>query len=169
MKNGVICIARIEGLKNQLNLIKAIKETDLHLTIIGKAAPNHQKYYNACVQVANDQITFIDHIEQEELLEHYQKAKIHAMVSWFETTGLSSLEAAACGCKIVVSEKGDQLDYFKNDAFYANPGDVNSIKKALLKADETKKSELLIHRINEKYTWEKTAEQTFNAYKKALR
>ena len=140
----------------------------MHLTIIGKAAPNHQKYYNACVQVANDQISFIDHIEQEELLEHYQKAKIHAMVSWFETTGLSSLEAAACGCNIVVSDKGDQRDYFKNDAFYADPGNVNSIKKELLAADKAKKSELLIHKISEKFTWQKTAEQTFKAYKRVL-
>lgn len=167
-KRGVVCVARIEGRKNQLNLIKAIKQTELQLTIIGNASPNHQDYYNACKEEANEQITFIDHIEQEELLKYYQTAKIHAMVSWFETTGLSSLEAAACGCNIVVSEKGDQCDYFKDDAFYANPGDVDSIKKALLRADNAKRPEFLIKRINEKYTWQKTAEQTFQAYNKAL-
>ena len=168
-KKGVICVARIEGLKNQLNLIRAVKETDLNLTIIGKAAPNHQRFFNACKEEANEQISFIDHIEQEELIKYYQKAKIHAMVSWFETTGLSSIEAAACGCNIVVSEKGDQRDYFKNEAFYADPGEVESIKKALLEADKATKSELLIQRINQKYTWQKTAEQTFKAYKQALK
>lgn len=167
-KQGVVCVARIEGRKNQLNLIKAIKQTDLQLTIIGNASPNHQQYYNECKNEANDQISFIDHIAQEELLKHYQKAKIHAMVSWFETTGLSSLEAAACGCNIVVSDKGDQRDYFKDEAFYADPGNVNSIKKALLAAEKVKKSELLIHKIREKFTWQKTAEQTFRAYKRVL-
>ena len=167
-RKGVICVARIEGLKNQLNLIRAVKKTDLNLTIIGKAAPNHQRFFNACKEEANEQISFIDHIEQEELIKYYQKAKIHAMVSWFETTGLSSIEAVACGCNIVVSEKGDQRDYFKDEAFYADPGEVESIKKALLEADKATKSELLIQRINEKYIWQKTAEKTFEAYKKAL-
>lgn len=167
-KKGVLCVARIEGRKNQLNLIKAIKQTNLHLTIIGNASPNHIEYYKACKRESNNQILFIDHIDQAALLKHYQKARIHAMVSWFETTGLSSLEAAACGCNIVISDKGDQVDYFNKEAFYADPGDVNSIKNALLKADKASKPEMLMQRINENYTWQKTAEQTFAAYKKIL-
>ena len=167
-KQGVVCVARIEGRKNQLNLIRAIKQTDLRLTIIGNASPNHIDYFETCRKEANNQIEFIDHISQEELVKYYQRTKIHAMVSWFETTGLSSLEAAACGCNIVVSEKGDQRDYFKDEAFYADPGEVTSIKKALLEADKASKSEVLIEQINDKYTWQKTAEKTFEAYKKAL-
>jgi glycosyltransferase involved in cell wall biosynthesis len=167
-KQGVVCVARIEGRKNQLNLIRAIKETDLRLTIIGNASPNHLGYYLACKDEANDQVTFIDHISQEELLVHYQKAKIHAMVSWFETTGLSTLEAAACGCNIVISDKGDQRDYFRDDAFYADPDSVDSIKKALLRANKADKPQMLMQRITSQYSWEKTAEKTYQAYKKAL-
>lgn len=167
-KKGIICVARIEGRKNQLNLIKAIKQTDLHLTIIGNASPNHREYYYECIREANEQIMFIDHIKQEELLKYYQKAKIHAMVSWFETTGLSSLEAAACGCNIVISDKGDQRDYFKKDAFYAEPVDVDSIKKALLLADKADKPDKLLHRIEKHYSWEKTAKKTYEAYMKVV-
>ena len=50
-REGVICVARIEGLKNQLNLIRAIKRTDLHLTIIGKASPNHKAYFKQCLSL----------------------------------------------------------------------------------------------------------------------
>jgi glycosyltransferase involved in cell wall biosynthesis len=168
-KKGVLCVARIEGIKNQLNLIKAIKQTDLDLIIIGKTAPNHASYFEECKREANHQVRYIDHIDQEKLIEHYKKAKVHAMVSWFETTGLSSLEAAACGCNIVISDRGDQEEYFKQDAFYADPNSVNSIRDALLIAHYSKVSESLIERINKKYTWTQTAKKTMEAYRLVLK
>jgi glycosyltransferase involved in cell wall biosynthesis len=167
-KKGVLCVARIEGVKNQLNLIKAIKETDLILTIIGKAAPNHSSYFEECKEEANHQVLFIDHISQEKLIEHYKKAKVHAMVSWFETTGLSSLEAAACGCNPVISDKGDQREYFRDEVFYCNPNSVDSIRDALLLAHYSDVSETLIKRINKKYNWSLTAEKTMKAYRYAV-
>jgi len=42
-REGVLCIARIELLKNQLNLIKAVKDSNITLKISGKPAPNHIK------------------------------------------------------------------------------------------------------------------------------
>ena len=167
-KEGIVCVARIEGIKNQLNLIRAVNKTELELTLIGKAAPNHIHYYNTCKKEAGDRVKFIDHISQEALVKHYRKAKIHAMVSWFETTGLSSLEAAACGCNIVISDKGDQRDYFKEDAFYCDPENIESIKQALLKAGKVKKPDTLMQRIKTQYSWVKTAEKTFEAYLKAI-
>lgn len=167
-KKDVVCVARIEGRKNQLNLIKAIKQTDLNLTIIGKASPNHHDYYEACKKEANHQVEFIEHLTQNELVYFYKKAKIHAMVSWFETTGLSSLEAAACGCAIVISNKGDQMEYFEKDAFYADPADVDAIKDAILKAYNAPISLELQRKINAKYNWDQTAIKTMEAYKLAL-
>src|SRR5882672_2130027 len=41
----VICAARIEGIKNQLNLIKALNNTSYTLMLIGSAAPNQKTYY----------------------------------------------------------------------------------------------------------------------------
>ena len=168
-KSGVICVARIEGRKNQLNLIRAIKKTDIRLTIIGKPSPNHIGYYNQCRNEANDQVSFVDHINQEELRNYYSAARVHAMVSWFETTGLSSLEAAACGANLVISDKGDQREYFGDDVFYADPDNVDSIKDAIIKAYKTKPSQKLLDRIRNEYNWEQTAKQTMSAYKFALK
>lgn len=167
-REGVVSVARIEGLKNQLNLIRAIKKTDLRLTIIGKASPNHAEYYKQCQNEANDQVSFVDHISQEELRNYYSSAKVHAMISWFETTGLSTLEAAAFGCNVVISEKGDQREYFKENAFYADPDDIDSIKDALLKANSAAIPDALIVDIKNKYTWEETAKKTMDGYKLAL-
>ena len=117
-KNLVICVAKIDGRKNQLNLIRALNNTEFKLIIIGKSAPNHLEYYNTCQSEASSNVSFVTEIEQSELLHYYLKAKVHAMPSWFETTGLSSLEAIAMGCNIVISPNGDTTEYFGEKAFY---------------------------------------------------
>jgi glycosyltransferase involved in cell wall biosynthesis len=130
----VICAARIEGIKNQLNLIKALNNTKYRLLLIGDAAPNQKSYYEKCKRIACQNIEFIGNIPQTELIKYYQRAGIHVLPSWFETTGLSSLEAAVMGCRIVVTDKGDTREYFGNDAFYCDPSSPQSIYESIVKA-----------------------------------
>src|SRR5258706_7576956 len=42
----ILCAARIEGVKNQINLIKALNNTSYTLMLIGSPAPNQKSYYN---------------------------------------------------------------------------------------------------------------------------
>ena len=95
--NLVLCVARIEGIKNQLNLIKALNNTRFKLVLIGSHAPNQKPYYDECRNIAASNVTFINHIPQKDLLTYYEQAKVHILPSWFETTGLSSIEGAVMG------------------------------------------------------------------------
>ena len=165
---GVICVARIEGRKNQLNLIKAMEGLDFNLTVIGKCSPNHTAYYNECKAAAGANVSFVDHIDQDQLKHIYANAKVHILPSWFETTGLSSLEAAYMGCNIVVTAKGDTEEYFGDHAVYCEPGSIDSIRTALVKAYGRPSPDALIRRIEENFTWEITAEKTLNAYRQVL-
>jgi len=164
----VLCVARIEGIKNQLNLIKALNDTSFKLYLIGSYAPNQKAYYNECRSVASSNITFIDHVPQIELIKYYQQAKVHVLPSWFETTGLSSLEAAVMGCNIVITDKGDTKEYFGTNAFYCNPGEQQSILAAVEKASNSGYNEDLHDMILKKYTWRQAAKQTYNAYQQTI-
>jgi len=164
----ILCVARIEGLKNQLNLIKALNNTPYKLLIIGSHSPNQAGYYRQCRDLAAENVSFIDHIPQEELVKYYQKAKVHILPSWFETTGLSSIEGALMGCNIVITDKGDTREYFGDDAFYCDPGEPKSILSAIEKAVSANINEELRQRILEKYTWEHAALQTQKSYQLAL-
>jgi glycosyltransferase involved in cell wall biosynthesis len=161
----VLCVARIEGIKNQLNLIKALNNTRFHLLIIGSHAPNQASYYHHCRSIAAKNVDFIDHIPVEMLLTWYQRAKVHVLPSWFETTGLSSVEAAAMGCNIVITDKGDTREYFGDDAFYCDPSEPKSILEAIEKASLGPFNENLRKKILKYYTWEQAAIQTLKAYK----
>ncbi|MDP1726781.1 MAG: glycosyltransferase family 4 protein [Bacteroidota bacterium] len=167
-REGALCIGRIEGRKNQLNLIRAINQTNIPLTIIGKPAPNHMKYFEQCKKEAGKNVLFIDFMDQQELVNYYAKSKVHILPSWFETTGLVSLEAAAMGCNIVITDKGDTREYFGEDAFYCEPDDIDSIKNAIIRAYESPVNEKLQKMVIENYTWQKAAEQTLAAYNEVL-
>lgn len=162
--NMVLCVARIEGIKNQLNLIKALNNTRFNLLLIGSHAPNQKGYYEQCRGIAAGNISFIDHIPQDELVNYYQKAKVHILPSWFETTGLSSIEAAAMGCNIVITDKGDAKEYFGNNALYCNPAQPQSILAAVEKASNCRYNESLHQMILKRYTWKQAAIQTLKAY-----
>ena len=160
----VVCVARIEGIKNHINLIKALNNTKYHLFIIGAFAPNQASYYRECLHLAAGNVSFISHIPQNELVNYYERAKVHVLPSWFETTGLSSVEAAAMGCNIVVTDKGDTREYFEEGAFYCDPAEPQSILNAVEKASAAPFNDSLHQKILNQYTWKQAAIQTLKAY-----
>jgi glycosyltransferase involved in cell wall biosynthesis len=164
----ILCVARIEGIKNQLNLIKALNNTKYKLLLIGSHAPNQADYYRECRSIAADNISFIDHVPQHELVKYYQHAKVHILPSWFETTGLSSIEAAVMGCNIIITDRGDAKEYFGDYAFYCDPAEPQSIFAAIEKASSADFNEDLNKKILKKYTWEQAAVQTLKAYQSAI-
>jgi glycosyltransferase involved in cell wall biosynthesis len=155
-------------MKNQHMLIEAANKLNYPLEIIGQSPPNHSAYYDYCRSIAGPLVTFTGHMPQEELIERYATAKVHALPSWFETTGLSSLEAAAMGCQIVAGKGGDVKDYFQDMAWYCDPMKPESIRDALQQAMQAPERSSLREHILKKFTWERAAEETFNAYKTAL-
>ena len=164
----VVCAARIEGLKNQLNLIKALNDSPYTLLIVGEAAPNQKNYYKRCKQIAADNIIFTGWLPQQQLVKLYKKAKVHVLPSWFETCGLSTLEAAAMGCNVVVTDKGYTREYFGDDAFYCDPSDPQSIRKAVEQASKKESQKKLQTRVFNDYTWKRAANITLQAYKKII-
>lgn len=164
----IICVGRIEGRKNQLNLIRALQGTKYQLVIIGSASANQLAYYNACKQEAGNNVSFVNNIPQQELIAYYSRAKVHVLASWFETTGLSTLEAAAMGCNIVITDKGDTREYFENYAYYCDPSSPSSILAAVEKAAVAAYNPLLHEKIYTQYTWQETARKTLEAYQEII-
>jgi len=90
------------------------------------------------------------------------------LASWFETAGLSSLEAAAMGCNVVITRKGDAHEYFGDEAEYCDPASPTSIREAIERAASSEPNLLLQQKIYSDFTWSKAASRTFEAYTAAL-
>ncbi|HUZ61637.1 MAG TPA: glycosyltransferase family 4 protein [Hanamia sp.] len=167
-KNMVLCVARIEGLKNQFNLILALNNSKFQLFIIGNAAINQMDYYMRCKKIAAANVHFIDHLPQEELINYYRDAKVHVLPSWFETCGLATLEAAAMGCNVVITNRGYASEYCNGYAFYCDPSSPSSILEAIDRASKDDNHTIFQKKIFADYTWQNAAYKTYEAYKTIL-
>lgn len=167
-KDCVLCVSRIEGRKCQLQLVRAMKGLPYKLVIIGKPAPNHLKYYEQVKKEAGDNVYFLGYVPHEQLPQYYKIARVHALVSWMETPGLSSLEAAVMRCNIVITKKGDTEEYFGKYAYYCEPDDIESIRNAIADAYNSPFNNDLREYIFNHYTWEHTAQKTLSAYEQIL-
>ncbi|MBM1105258.1 glycosyltransferase family 4 protein [Aurantibacter crassamenti] len=162
-KDCILSVARIEGRKSTLNLIKAVGNR-YPLVLIGNETKNDPAFTNAVHETAGDNVYFTGPIPHHKLPIYYKLAKVHALISWMETPGLSSLEAAAMETNIVITEKGDTRDYFEDYAYYCEPDDVDSISKAIDTAYSKPFDNGLKDKILKEYVWEETARKTLEGY-----
>lgn len=156
-------VGRIEEAKKTHLSIRACKELGIPLKIIGKKVD--EEYYNYCLNEAkSSEVEFIGTKNHTELIEYYQKAKIHILPSLRETPGLVSLEAATQGCNIVSTKIGSAKDYFGDLAYYCDPNEYSSILEAIRNAWNDDNKDLRSF-ICENFTWEVAARQTLDGYK----
>jgi glycosyltransferase involved in cell wall biosynthesis len=173
LEDFVLSVAHIYDRKNTLYLIKAAVQEKLPLVLIGDGRHSlFADYLSLCEKEARKgKVHFLGSLDHSSpLLESaYAAAKVHALVSWFETPGLSSLEAALMGCNIVTTNRGSAQEYFKHYAWYCDPSNIASISNAILKAYRSpKKTSLKFHILNN-YTWDKVAKKTLDAYHRVIK
>lgn len=168
-RTGVLSVGRIEPRKNQLMLIRALRDTQVPLTLIGTAGRFNRRYARRCRAEAGGNTHFVEHQDTAELSVYYRKAHVHANVSWYETPGLASLEAGLCGCNLVVTSGGSTAEYFGKSVDYCRPQDTASIRAAIESGLSRQPSSELAGRIRDEYNWNTTAEATLRGYELAIR
>ena len=170
-RRGVICVGRVEPHKNQLGVIRACQALGLPLRIVGKPHPDHPDYVRRCRRESGDMVEWLD-IDMDDhlgLATALGEARVHALASYFETTGLASLEAALMGCRIVTTSRGFARSYFEDHAWYCDPDDALSVRRAIRSAHEASPTPALRERVLAKYTWQEAAQETGRAYRSTLR
>lgn len=134
-ESTVLCIGRIEPLKNQLEVIKAFSSlsmSNVKIIFIGKIGShtNYNRKFEKMVRETKN-CGYLGELTQLQLLSYYHKARgvIHA--SMFETTGLIGMEALCCGCSLSITDNPYTRDYYSGFAHFCNPNIRDSIKKGL--------------------------------------
>jgi len=165
----VLCVGRIDGRKNQLNLVRALKGSSFKLVFVGQPGPNHSSYMEKVRKESGPNCYFLGQLPNEKVYQLCRLAKVHCLPSWYETPGLASLEAAATGCNIVITDRGSTKEYFGDFAYYCEPDSLDSIKDAVDIAYNSPKNDRLQKHVLENFTWEKAALKTAEAYEHVLK
>lgn len=164
----ILQVGRIESVKNQMNVLYSLrKDKDIPIVFIGKIA--EPTYYKKLKRLADKRgnVFFIDAVPHEDIDSFYNYARLHVLISLRESPGLVSLEALMNDCPIVISSERytPVKTYFSNQPYIVDPFDIEQIRYTLLKAY---KEHNVVKEGMESFTWEKAAEQTYDAYKKCL-
>jgi glycosyltransferase involved in cell wall biosynthesis len=173
--NYIMCVGRIEPRKNQLNLIKAVKKVrsdlgvDVKLVLVGaKSKHKHFEYYMLFDKELkeNTWIKHINYIPNNDMPVYYKFAKVVVLASWFETTGLTGVEALICGTNSVAS--GERVkEYLGTLSSYCDPGNADSIGEAIKKEYLAPRPDISAN-LRNLYTWKTAAKTTFEVYKELL-
>lgn len=168
IRDFILCAGRIEPRKNQLNMIRALKGTNIPLVFIGNYVPLYRSYYEACRREADKMVHFLGAFphDSELLRSAYAACNTFLLASWLETPGLAALEAALAGAKVVITNQGAAREYFSDYAAYVSPDRPNEIRKRTLEAYHKPKNSGLKNYVSRNYLWENTAQKTLEGYER---
>ncbi|MGB4086570.1 glycosyltransferase family 4 protein [Methanothrix sp.] len=96
---------------------------------------------------------------QEELLAHYQKAKVYCQLSYRESFGMALVEAMACGCVPVVTERGALPEVVGDSGYYVPYGNIRAAAEAIEKALSSKRGLKARERVEEKFSLKKREQE----------
>jgi glycosyltransferase involved in cell wall biosynthesis len=166
-RNGILSVGRLEPRKNQTMSALALRELPDDLTFVGAA---HDSYPVDALRSWAPRARFTGRVSDEERTRLFGSALVHVLASWIETVGLASIEAAAGGAQLVVSDRGPEIEYFGGDVEYADPADPESIRAAVQRAiarPARRQGDALDLRIRS-LTWERAAAATLQGYELAI-
>uniref|UniRef100_UPI004047318A glycosyltransferase family 4 protein n=1 Tax=Algoriphagus sp. TaxID=1872435 RepID=UPI004047318A len=112
-------------------------------------------------------------VSDKELITLYYSAKVLVFPSYYEGFGIPILEAFNVGCPVVLSNASCFKEIAEDCALYFNPKSINDIRDAIetILENEDLKNKLIQKGFDrEKYfTWEKSANQTFDIYNNIIK
>ena len=167
LKDFVLVVGMFELRKNQLAVIRALKDTGVPVVFIGKAPPPHRWYYELCRHEASANMMFIEHIDHDDplLASAYAAADTLLMPSWHETVGKVALEAGLAGAKLVVTTFSPIREYLGDLALYVAPGDGDAIRRAVIESMAATKNHGIIDHLSRECLWDRVAESRLKAYR----
>jgi len=169
----ILCVARIDRRKNQLQIAKEFAGTDYIVKFIGPVGPNSKKYFKELQKLINENnnLEYLGVKTQEELDLFYSRTKYHCLLSWVETPGLVNLDAFSKGCEVIVADKGSVKEYFGSAAFYVEiqgrRGQIIEIINAKRKIPHYLRQELT-QKILMRYNWSEINNKLFETYKNLI-
>ena len=176
IKDYILCVGRIEPRKNQLKIIESVEKLrkdvnqDIKLVLIGKKNLSHHFEYtvkfNNMLKKYN-WIHYLESVDYSKIPAYFKFAKVCVSASWFETTGLTLLEALFCNTNAVASSPRAK-EILGKYADYCDPSETSTIYSAI-KNQYFAPRPTLDEGMRKEYTWENCAKKTYQVYDSVLK
>ena len=173
-KKYILQVGRFDKNKNQLNVIKAMKDTGIDIVFIGgKDHSENNNYYQRCIDAADgaSNIHFLGWLDADcDLMRSaYANADTLILPSYQETFGMVAIEGGVAGAKLALSNTLPILGYpIFDECAKFNPGDIEDIKKTLIETSKRDKSEDFTMRFREAFSWNSVIDEHMKCYAEIL-
>jgi glycosyltransferase involved in cell wall biosynthesis len=130
----ILNVGTIETRKNVLLAVKAIKNIDAFLVIVGKETKYSDEVKNYISENnLQDKVLFLKGLSLQELAIVYQKATIFVYPSFYEGFGIPIIEALYSKTPVITTAGGVFPEAGGANSIYINPNSVSEMKTAILK------------------------------------
>ncbi len=165
----ILSVSSIDPRKNFSRLIEAFKNLDnstYKLIIVG--AKNNIFGKNDFLKKSPN-VEFTGYINDNKLIELYNKASMFIYPSFYEGFGIPNLEAMSNGCPVITSDIPPHREICKNSALYFDPYSTKKLKETInqLITNEELIKEMVVkgyERANF-FSWNKSAEKLIKELK----
>jgi glycosyltransferase involved in cell wall biosynthesis len=169
----VLNVGTIEERKNALIIVKAIKDLDVSLVLIGKetayAKPIHEYIKTNNLQ---ERVHFLKGITSEELAIIYQLAAVFIYPSIFEGFGIPIIEALFSKTPVITNKNGVFSEAGGPNSLYIDPLDVtdlqHKINQVLTDSDLSNEMKEKGFEFAQQFNDEDIAQQIMTCYKELL-
>ncbi|WP_037320151.1 glycosyltransferase family 1 protein [Salegentibacter sp. Hel_I_6] len=136
-------VGTIESRKNIFAAVKAIKDIDTHLIIVGSLTSYAEKIKEYIEKEGMEKkVTFLNGLSTYELAALYQGAKIFIYPSLFEGFGIPIIEALYSKTPVITTNYGCFPEAGGPDSVYVDPNNISEISdniSSLLKDEDQRK------------------------------
>ena len=171
----ILFVGTFEPRKNIKTLVLAFdylkKKFDLphRLVLIGKKGWGYESILKCIENSAyKKDIYHLNYLADELVAQFYQHAEVFVYPSFYEGFGLPVLEAMNLGTPVITSNVSSLPEVVDSAAITINPQDFIELAEAIFKVlsnDNLRKQLILDGRTRaQRFSWEKTAKQTLEAY-----
>ncbi len=170
-------VGTIQPRKNYVRLIKAFeilgKNQDLKLLIAGRRGWKTDEIFDYMKRSeVGDKIHYLGYVLDDALPALYKASDLFVYPSLYEGFGLPPLEAMACGTPVITSNTSSLPEVVGDAGIMVDPYDVKGLGEAMCEVLESDTLQRRMRRKGleraKKFSWEKTARETVETYKKVL-
>lgn len=163
----VLFVSTIQPRKNLVRLVEAFEslgETDLTLVIAGKPGWNIAPIMRRIgLSRAAGRIMLLGYVDDDDLPVLYNGAAAYVHPALYEGFGMGIVEAMACACPVVTSDRSSMPEIAGGAAILVDPTSVESIRSGIAAAFESNRRKQLIAaglKRSATFTWTAAAQKT---------
>jgi len=169
----IFFLGTIQPRKNLIRLLEAVEGIkNIKVVISGKKGWLYDDFFKKIEDPkVRDKIIVTDYVQDEDLPVLFSGARTFILPSLWEGFGIPVLEAMACGCPVVVSDKSSLSEVVEEAGVLINPEDVQSITDGIQKVLTNNKFAQVLSRRGliraKEFSWRRCAYQTLSIIKSA--